>query len=233
MNETNPLLESDILTCPHKGIVQLKSICGNLLEVEGVGVITESDLLHSPIIGCTNNIAGIPTPCTQVSTIPPNAISSILEVNGSGVIFQSQIPTILTDKGFPLTLQNKTSHNLVHLNEKGNKAREGEAKQSENARLNTQSTMESHCNSHKDSTQEEEKQITEIYFSYGENKIKLKDISRHSQDINLHIRTQGYNEGEEVGVKLESSMNQTLIVSGKVKNNEAVIMNVLKENQWQ
>ena len=39
------------------------------------------------------------------------------------------------------------------------------------------------------------------------------------------------NEGEEVGVKLESSMNQTLIVSGKVKNNEAVIMNVLKENQ--
>lgn len=131
MNETNPLLESDILTCPHKGIVQLKSICGNLLEVEGVGVITESDLLHSPIIGCTNNIAGIPTPCTQVSTIPPNAISSILEVNGSGVILQSQIPTILTDKGFPLTLQNKTSHNLVYLNEKGNKAREEEAKQSE------------------------------------------------------------------------------------------------------
>ena len=65
-----------------------------------------------------------------------------------------------------------------------------------NARLNTQSTMESHCNSHKDSTQEEEKQITEIYFSYGENKTKLKDISRHSQDINLHIRTQGYNEGD-------------------------------------
>ncbi len=229
MNETNPLLESDILTCPHKGIVQLKSICGNLLEVEGVGVITESDLLHSPIIGCTNNIAGIPTPCTQVSTIPPNAISSILEVNGSGVIFQSQIPTILTDKGFPLTLQNKTSHNLVHLNEKGNKAREGEAKQSENARLNTQSTMESHCNSHKDSTQEEEKQITEIYFSYGENKIKLKDISRHSQDINLHIRTQGYNEGEEVGVEVKTQDN-SFTLKGKVNdNNEVFIENAFKD----
>ncbi|WP_334086072.1 hypothetical protein [Helicobacter typhlonius] len=38
-----------------------------ILEVEGVGVITESDLLHSPITGYTNNIAGIPTPCTQVS----------------------------------------------------------------------------------------------------------------------------------------------------------------------
>lgn len=43
MNETNPLLESDILTCPHKGIVQLKGLCGDLLEVEGVGVITKSE----------------------------------------------------------------------------------------------------------------------------------------------------------------------------------------------
>ncbi|WP_297814407.1 hypothetical protein [uncultured Helicobacter sp.] len=229
MNETNPLLESDILTCPHKGIVQLKSLCGNLLEVEGVGVITESDLLHSPIIGCTNNIAGIPTPCTQVSTIPPNAISLILEVNGSGVILQSQIPTILTDKGFPLTLQNKTSHNIVYLKEE-DKAREGEVKQSENARLNTQSTMESHhnTNSHKDSTKETEKQITEIYFSYGEDKIKFKDISRHSQDINLHIKTQGYSEGEEVDLTLEFQ-EKTFQISATIRDNQATILNVLNE----
>ncbi|WP_334087801.1 hypothetical protein [Helicobacter typhlonius] len=38
-----------------------------ILEVEGVGVITESDLLHSPIIGCTKTTAGIPTPCIKVS----------------------------------------------------------------------------------------------------------------------------------------------------------------------
>lgn len=227
MNETNPLLESDILTCPHKGIVQLKSLCGNLLEVEGVGVITESDLLHSPIIGCTKITAGIPTPCTQVSTIPPNAISLILEVNGSGVILQSQIPTILTDKGFPLALQNKTSHNIVYLKEE-DKAREGEAKQSENARLNTQSTMESHCNSHKDSTKETEKQITEIYFSYGEDKIKLKDISRHSQDINLHIKTQGYSEGEEVDLTLEFQ-EKTFQISATIRDNQATILNVLNE----
>ncbi|WP_220708422.1 hypothetical protein, partial [Helicobacter cinaedi] len=75
----------------------------------------------------------------------------------------------------------------------------------------------------------EEKQITEIYFSYGEDKIKLKDISRHSQDINLHIRTQGYEEGEIIKVKLESSTNQTFIVRGRIQNNEAFIMNVLKE----
>lgn len=231
MNETNPLLESDILTCPHKGIVQLKSLCGNLLEVEGVGVITESDLLHSPIIGCTKTTAGIPTPCTQVSTIPPNAISLILEVNGSGVILQSQIQTILTDKGFPLALQNKTPHNLVYLNEKGNKAREGEAKQSENARLNTQSTMESHhnINSHKDSTKETEKQITEIYFSYGEDKIKLKDISRHSQDINLHIKTQGYSEGEEVDLTLEFQ-EKTFQISATIRDNQAIILNIFNES---
>lgn len=51
----------------------------------------------------------------------------------------------------------------------------------------------------------EEKQIAEIYFYYGKDKIKLRDISRHSQDINLHIRTQGYSEGEEVEVKVKKT----------------------------
>uniref|UniRef100_UPI0025AA26CE hypothetical protein n=1 Tax=Helicobacter bilis TaxID=37372 RepID=UPI0025AA26CE len=49
----------------------------------------------------------------------------------------------------------------------------------------------------------EEKQITEIYFSYGEDKIRLNETSRHSQDINLHIKTQGYEEGERLDLTLE------------------------------
>ena len=36
-------------------------------------MVLESDLLHSSIIGCANNIAGIPTPCTFVSVILPSS----------------------------------------------------------------------------------------------------------------------------------------------------------------
>ncbi|RDU60403.1 hypothetical protein CQA53_10880, partial [Helicobacter didelphidarum] len=73
MATTNPLLESDILICPHNGIINLKSNNGSLLEIEGVGVITQSDLLNASIIGCTNNIAGVPTPCSLISVILPSA----------------------------------------------------------------------------------------------------------------------------------------------------------------
>ena len=76
---------------------------------------------------------------------------------------------------------------------------------------------------------EKEKQIIEIYYSYGDDRIRLDDFSRHSQDINLHIKTQGYSEGETIEVKLESSSNQTFIAYGIIRNNEAIIMNVLKE----
>lgn len=138
MKQTHPLLESDVLTCPHNGVVQLKSLCGDLLEVEGAGVITESDLLNSPIIGCTKTTAGIPTPCTLVTMIPLSAISSLLEVNDSGVILQSQIPTIKTDKGFPLTLTNKTPNNIVFLDEEDNQAKEREAITESSAETNMQ-----------------------------------------------------------------------------------------------
>ena len=36
-------------------------------------MILESDLINSSIIGCTNNIAGMPTPCMQVALILPTA----------------------------------------------------------------------------------------------------------------------------------------------------------------
>ena len=36
-------------------------------------MVLESDLLNSQIIGYTNNIASIPTPCTSVSVILPSS----------------------------------------------------------------------------------------------------------------------------------------------------------------
>ena len=79
-------------------------------------------------------------------------------------------------------------------------------------------------------TQEnKDKQILEMYFSYGEECERLQEDSRHSSDVNLHIKTQGYDNGEEVEVRLESSNNQVLIVRGIIQDNQAVITNIFKD----
>ena len=73
-----------------------------------------------------------------------------------------------------------------------------------------------------------EKKMLEICFSYGNDMIRLQGDSRHSSDVNLHIKTQGYEEGEEVEVKLESSLGEVLIVRGIIQDNQAIIMNIFK-----
>ena len=76
-------------------------------------------------------------------------------------------------------------------------------------------------------TQEnKEKQILEIYFSYGNGTTRLQGDSRHTQDVNLHIITQGYNNGEEIHITLEIQ-GKKLSVSGIIQDNQAIIMNVL------
>ena len=77
--------------------------------------------------------------------------------------------------------------------------------------------------------QDKQKQILEVYFSYGEECERLQEDSRHSSDVNLHIKTQGYDNGEEVEVRLESSNNQVLIVRGIIQDNQAVITNIFKD----
>ena len=69
----HPILEDNEIKCPHNGVVQLQSNKGKSITDKNIPFILESDLLNSPIIGCTNNIAGIPTPCTQVALILPSA----------------------------------------------------------------------------------------------------------------------------------------------------------------
>ncbi len=72
-----------------------------------------------------------------------------------------------------------------------------------------------------------------MYFSYGEECEELEGDSRQSSDVNLHIKTQGYSNGEEVEVKLNTG-TQKIIVSGKVNNGEVVIRDIesnFKENK--
>ena len=69
----HPILEDNEMKCSHGGVVQLQSNKGKSITDKNIPFILESDLLNSPIIGCTNNIAGVPIPCTQVALILPSA----------------------------------------------------------------------------------------------------------------------------------------------------------------
>lgn len=98
----HPILEDDETKCPHNGVVKLKSNKGKLFTSKGIPLVLESDLLHSSIIGCTNNIAGVPTPCTSVSVILPSA-RGLKKFNDDYPIMQDLVSSgVMSDKGFLL-----------------------------------------------------------------------------------------------------------------------------------
>ena len=71
-----PVLEDDVIMCPHGGKVQLKSVKGKAFQSDGVPIILEPDMQNAVISGCSNNILGVPAPCTMVVNIPHAALSS-------------------------------------------------------------------------------------------------------------------------------------------------------------
>ena len=101
----HPLLENDICKCAHSGIVQMKSGSKSLLTINNVGVITINDLAQASIVGCTNNISGVPAPCTKLVNMPVSITSSLIDVGGQKVVLAEKISQITTDKGSPLMLQ--------------------------------------------------------------------------------------------------------------------------------
>ena len=106
----NPLLESDNIECPHKGKVLLQSTTKDLMCVQDssgndAGMISLDDLANATIIGCTNNIAGVPSPCTKLVNIPNSICSILLEINNQKIVLAQAISQVLTDKGSPLILQ--------------------------------------------------------------------------------------------------------------------------------
>ena len=98
----HPILEDNEIKCPHNGVVKLKSNKGKSFTSKGIPMVLESDLLNSSIIGCTNNIAGVPTPCTSVSVILPSS-RGLKKFNDDYPIMQDLVSSgCLTDKGYPL-----------------------------------------------------------------------------------------------------------------------------------
>ena len=98
----HPILEDTEIKCPHNGVVKLKSNKGKPFKSKGIPMILESDLINSHIIGCTNNIAGVPTPCTLISVILPSA-RAFKKYNDDYPIMQDLVSgNVFSDKGFPL-----------------------------------------------------------------------------------------------------------------------------------
>lgn len=86
-------------------------------------------------------------------------------------------------------------------------------------------------------TDSKKKNISEIYWSYGENRTRLSNKSRHYTDLNLHIKTEGYNEGDSISILIKRSDSKGIAefissvdVTGTVDaKGEVFIENVLKK----
>ena len=241
----NPLLETDKIECIHKGKVLLQSSTKDLMCVQDssgtdAGAISLQDLANAVIIGCTNNIAGIPNPCTKLVSIPNSITSSLLEIDNQKIVLAQTISQVITDKGSPLILQGEPkAKDILELDEditenvqNGNDSEKSisESSVDSSADLN-KSSAKSNTNSNKDSqSTQPKKEILEMYFSYGKEMIKLEgDDTRFTKDINLHLATQGYNKGEVIDIELERN-NQTFSTQATIdENGKAIIKNVFDD----
>lgn len=86
-------------------------------------------------------------------------------------------------------------------------------------------------------TVQEDKEIVDIYWTYGKDEIRIKEISRFYVDMNLHIKTRGYAAGEYLSITIRRedglpvSLTRTSIsFTGKVdENGEIILLNILKD----
>ena len=186
MPPLNPLLETDKIECIHKGKVILQSSTKDLMCVQDsnstdAGAISLQDLANAVIIGCTNNIAGIPNPCTKLVSIPNSITSSLLEIDNQKIVLAQTISQVITDKGSPLILQGEPKakdileldEDIVEFNNAQN-TNDSEKSISEskvvsnadssesNAKSSNESSSKSSKNSNKDSQAQKEQMVLEV-----------------------------------------------------------------------
>ena len=94
----HPVIEDDIITCPHGGQVVLKSKAGRSITSNGIPLILGQDFLGSPIVGCSAN-----SPCTCVAHVPKSALSA-KRVNDNHALMQDLVHHCLSDKGCVLSV---------------------------------------------------------------------------------------------------------------------------------
>ena len=92
----NPIIEDDVVVCPHGGHVILKSRAGKSIRSDDQGVILDVDFLNSPIVGCSAK-----NPCTKVAYVPRAALS-LKSMNNHYAVMQDLVPACLSNTSSPL-----------------------------------------------------------------------------------------------------------------------------------
>ena len=92
----NPIIEDDVVVCPHGGHVILKSRAGKSIRSDDQGVILDVDFINSPIVGCSAH-----NPCTKVAYVPRAALS-LKSMNDHYAVMQDLVPACLSNTSSPL-----------------------------------------------------------------------------------------------------------------------------------
>jgi len=129
----HPVIEDDIITCPHGGQVVLKSKAGKSITSNGIPLILGQDFLGSPIVGCSAN-----SPCTCVAHVPKSALSA-KRVNDNHALMQDLVHHCLSDKGCTLSIAKKsnllTFEGVKYVDANGNEVAPKDVQITQNPRL--------------------------------------------------------------------------------------------------
>ena len=129
----HPVIEDDIITCPHGGQVVLKSKAGKSITSNGIPLILGQDFLGSPIVGCSAN-----SPCTCVAHVPKSALSA-KRVNDNHALMQDLVHHCLSDKGCALSIAKKSNllnfEGIKYVDANGNEVAPKDVQITQNPRL--------------------------------------------------------------------------------------------------
>ena len=129
----HPVIEDDIITCPHGGQVVLKSKAGKSITSNGIPLILGQDFLGSPIVGCSAN-----SPCTCVAHVPKSALSA-KRVNEDYALMQDLVHHCLSDRNCTLSIAKKSNllnfEGIKYLDSSGNEIAPKEVQITQNPRL--------------------------------------------------------------------------------------------------
>ena len=129
----HPVIEDDIITCPHGGQVVLKSKAGRSIKSQDVPLILGRDFLGSPIVGCSAN-----SPCTCVAHVPKSALSA-KRVNEDYALMQDLVHHCLSDRNCSLSIAKKSNllnfEGIKYVDENGNEVAPKEVQITQNPRL--------------------------------------------------------------------------------------------------
>ncbi len=75
----------------------------------------------------------------------------------------------------------------------------------------------------------DEKEVTSLFWTYGDDEIPVSEVSKHYSDLNLHAKTNNYHPGEIVDIEVDMGNGVKRNYLAKVGNDDvAVVRNIFK-----